>query len=1357
MKTRHNPFIRAALSLTSACNVRWFGSIAGFSLLGLSGASAQWNGSVSTDWNTAENWTPAGVPAGINAIINTASGNIATISADVAAVPVDIIVGNGIGTTGRVDHLAGTIATGAGNWLYAGANGGTGTYNLANPSIGGGQYTGMGQSSGSINVGGSLYIGGNAANTNGTFNMNTSGTVAVPGALQVGQQAGAIGVLNIDSGTMTTGGWSEIGNFGGNGTLRMSGGALTKGGADHFIIAANGATGFGIISGGALTVNNEIWVGNGANSVADLQFSGGTITNSSWVAIGRDNGTGNVDMSGGTWTKDGGGNFIIGASGPGTMTQTGGLVDVQTGITWIGEQNNATASYTLSGTGEFRTSQMVVARDGGTTATVNLDGGTLRIGRLNGGGGAESVYFNGTQIIATAPNAAFISDLGTSEIKAGNLLIDSNGHNIASNQSFMGAGGVVKSGAGTLTLNGFRDYTGPTIVNAGKLDVTTFAEGNGAYTVADGAALGVRQDFTGETLTIPSLTLGSDSTLEIDLGNFETNTTVAPLTVTSLTANGPVTLNVRDQAPAVGAIPLVAYTGPKLGTGAITLGTLPNGVVGTLNDNGSGLITLNVTSASLPRWEGNVSNVWDTATLNWINRVNNAATTYADPAPVLFDDNATGPTDIVLNATVNPSSVTFDNSALPYSLSGTGKISGTTGLLKQGSGTAAITGLANDYTGVTRIEGGVLEIDSLTNGGVAGPIGAATSATANLALAGGTLSYTGAATTSDRGFAIVGNNSGIRTANNLTLSGPFAAVAGNWVKTGAGTLELTNSGENILGAGGSFRVEEGAMVISGSGTWINNAPTLPGENFGATSSLTLTGSVQFRANDRFQTALAGDTRVTVTVEQNAGLVKTGGWLSIGNSNNGVGILNVRDNGTVVSNNDFNIGDVGDATGTINLSDNGSITSSGLVFIGKGPGNTGIVNQTGGTFLTPNDLRVGSDGKGTWNQSAGTTTCENWLVIARFAPSEGIVNVSGGTFNQTRADRAIIVGEVGRGTLNISENGSVVSLGNAVWIGNAVEAVGVVNLDGGSLTARHITEGAGGAGSGTFNFNGGLLRVAANPNAGAFMTGIDTVTVKPGGARIDTNGQSVTIPQALADGGGGLVKSGAGTLTLTGANTYSGGTTVTAGTLALGSAFLADTATVTIASGAQLQLDHGDTDDVAGLVINGSPLPAGTYDALSHPGIISGSGKLRVTGTAADPYSDWASAKGLTAANNGPEMDPDQDGISNLLEFILGGNPLANDRGILPQATVTATDFVFTFNRSDASEKISTLNFQWSTNFGTWNDVLIGATSSAANANGVSVAVSEGDPASADDAVTVTVPRANAPDGRLFGRLRATQP
>ena len=84
---------------------------------------------------------------------------------------------------------------------------------------------------------------------------------------------------------------------------------------------------------------------------------------------------------------------------------------------------------------------------------------------------------------------------------------------------------------------------------------------------------------------------------------------------------------------------------------------------------------------------------------------------------------------------------------------------------------------------------------------------------------------------------------------------------------------------------------------------------------------------------------------------------------------------------------------------------------------------------------------------------------------------------------------------------------------------------------------------------TFNFNGGTL--TAGPAAvTAFMTGLTNAFVKSGGATIDTAGSDITIGQALLAGtpSGGLTKSGNGKLTLTGANTYTGNTTVQTGSL-----------------------------------------------------------------------------------------------------------------------------------------------------------------------------------------------------------------
>lgn len=130
----------------------------------------------------------------------------------------------------------------------------------------------------------------------------------------------------------------------------------------------------------------------------------------------------------------------------------------------------------------------------------------------------------------------------------------------------------------------------------------------------------------------------------------------------------------------------------------------------------------------------------------------------------------------------------------------------------------------------------------------------------------------------------------------------------------------------------------------------------------------------------------------------------------------------------------------------------------------------------------------------------------------------------------------------------------------------------LNLNGGTLTTRSIEYGPHSFnGTTNLNFNGTLVK--ANQDIANFITangGIDSgfnPSIQSGGARIDTNSFNIGFGVGL-QGTGALTKSGAGTLTLSATNSYTGGTTVTAGTLALGvanavansGAFLIDGAT-----------------------------------------------------------------------------------------------------------------------------------------------------------------------------------------------------
>lgn len=168
---------------------------------------------------------------------------------------------------------------------------------------------------------------------------------------------------------------------------------------------------------------------------------------------------------------------------------------------------------------------------------------------------------------------------------------------------------------------------------------------------------------------------------------------------------------------------------------------------------------------------------------------------------------------------------------------------------------------------------------------------------------------------------------------------------------------------------------------------------------------------------------------------------------------------------------------------------------------------------------------------------------------------------------------------------------------------------------------------------------------------------------------DVNGTSdidLFVAVALADqsgdygnAAGGLTKTGPGTMALDGFNTYSGATRILEGVLSMGLPSFSDSAAVEIASGAVLDLYHPETDTVGSLKIGPDILGEGTYGAVGSGAQfereeITGDGMLAVV---SDPYFAWIAGfttlDGITAEK---DQDPDHDGLTNLEEFGLDGNP-----------------------------------------------------------------------------------------------------
>ncbi len=243
--------------------------------------------------------------------------------------------------------------------------------------------------------------------------------------------------------------------------------------------------------------------------------------------------------------------------------------------------------------------------------------------------------------------------------------------------------------------------------------------------------------------------------------------------------------------------------------------------------------------------------------------------------------------------------------------------------------------------------------------------------------------------------------------------------------------------------------------------------------------------------------------------------------------------------------------------------------------------------TGGTYT--NDRLLIMDGTGVdavYNPGAGVTTTfggDRGILIGTsgftgaLTVQSGILRTTGGTNNPLMANGVNATLLINGGTLDVSSNNtnflqifngtagvqSTVTISNGgSFIGNGFDltssqntannsGVGVINLDGGTFAVRKILRTiTAGTGTNTLNFNGGVLQARASDTT--FFSDLynTTAIVKSGGAKVDTNAFNITIGEILAHDSalgatldGGLAKTGSGTLTLSGANTFTGGTTI----------------------------------------------------------------------------------------------------------------------------------------------------------------------------------------------------------------------
>ena len=316
--------------------------------------------------------------------------------------------------------------------------------------------------------------------------------------------------------------------------LELAGGSLTA--AKVRVANKTGATGTLQVTGGTLTATDSFLVSDIANTTAEVVVDGGTLDTTAvdYVRIGRsNNASATVRLESGTWNTK---SFLVGGDAKKTandyanvtaklivnggtlnasgdcsvganagenavseMIVNGGAVNFGTGYFYLGD--GAPGTFTLNGgtvtmqnsdNGGFSFGHLSGASEAGTLV---LNGGTLVTARLRLDyvKPGSSVVCNGGTLKATRSTSSFInaSDNLTVTLGKGGLVIDTDGYDVTIAHPLTGEGGIVKKGAGKLTLTGANDFTGAIKVYAGSVvaDGQTYVAPEGRIDL-DGSAGG---------------------------------------------------------------------------------------------------------------------------------------------------------------------------------------------------------------------------------------------------------------------------------------------------------------------------------------------------------------------------------------------------------------------------------------------------------------------------------------------------------------------------------------------------------------------------------------------------------------------------------------------------------------------------------------------------------------------------------------------------------------------------------------------------------------------------------------------------------------------------------------------------
>ena len=1236
--------LSGGMALSNASAVSLTGPTAGLlvnanetisSLAGVSGSSVTLgNGVVLTTGTGNANTTFAGAITGGNetsAMVKAGAGVLTLTGANTFAGGVSLNGGAlSLGSVGALGST-GIISFGGGTLQFSGGN--TGDYS--------GRFSAAANQTYSIDTNGQRVSFASALTSpGGTLTKLGNGTLVLNGANSYTGQTGVNGGILLLGSAGALGASSAL-SFGG-GTLQYSANN-TIDYSDRFITAANQTY--------SIDTN-----GQRVSFASALTSPGGTLTklgNGTLVLNGANSYTGQTGVNGGILLLGSAG--ALGASS--TLSFGGGTLQYSANNTIdYSDRFSAAANqaYSIDTNGQTVSFASALTSPGGTltkigagtlaltaastyTGLTTIAAGTLALSGTAAVGLASDVSLAGaTAVLQVSTNATIGSLAGTpsaSTVILGNGAVLTTGASNAST-AFSGSitggnstSGLTKVGTGTFTLNGANSYTGPTTVIAGTLVLSGGAAVSDFSDVSLVGNTAVLQVNTSKTISAlagtqagSKVTLGNGAVLTIGGGNGNTtfsgsisggnNTSgltktgagIFTLTGTN-TYTGPTTVNAGTLALAGGAA-LSDATDVSLAGPTAVLQVSANETIGSLAGNATGgLVTLD-------------------------NGV--VLTTGGDNATTIFAGAITGG-------------------------------NGTSGLVKMGAGTLTLSG-ANTYTGPTIISAGTLAMAGGAAIGDTSDISLTHAGTGLLVTTGETIgSLAGMA-----GSVVTLGNGTILTVGRSNGSAIFAGTIGGGnstsglLKTGTGILTIngTNTytgpttidvGTLVVAGGAAISDSSDVSLTGASAVLMVNASESVGSLAGVAGSTVTLGSGAIltvgadNANTAFSGLLAGSNVTTGLTKLGAGTLGfAGGSVSTGTVKVDGGALAI--NGGTFTDPISYLGSVSGSRGTVTFSGGiwttnsmniGYVGSGTLVIaggrliaasdgIGGVSGGNGTVYISGGDWNTGNALQIGLGGSGTLTITGGNVTSKLGYV-GRNSGASGTVVVVGGNWSNSID---LYVGNTGTGSLTIGTGGLVAVGGNLVLAQSAGSAGSLSLAAGGTLQVGGSNAIQVGAGTSSFNWAGGTLQVVgANLTAGLKASLADATT-----STFDTNGLAATCTGNLA-GSGALAKVGAGTLMLSGANTYSGGTTVTAGTLAVGGNGTLGGAggNVTVVGGAVLDVS-GSTAGVGvgaltdnGTVVLGSKnmtvgtdynnAAFGTGNSFNRHGNVTGTGSINAGGNA----------------------------------------------------------------------------------------------------------------------------------------------